>query len=273
VPPDGAQQSAQPVGRGVEFGEGLREAEPAMMSAGLSGWVSMNAPGYTTANVADVSTRAKHFGGLAGWIRPSVRRNRQRPALDRNLDLLVRADGDGRRPLDRRRLDHHGPRSTGRGVHPTFDGSSTACSRRVCSPATATTTTTPQLVAERGAHQAAKACPITLSVVAMEVGKRLGVPIRGIGLPGHFVIRDKTSGTYADPFGGGVRYDEPGMIAAWQQRMGEGVRYGRHARCGHGTRHLIRMLNNLRHSLIERDQSVLLARMVPLRAAFRRAGR
>jgi hypothetical protein len=28
------------------------------------------------------------------------------------------------------------------------------------------------------------------------------------------------------------------------------------------------MLNNLRHSLIEGDQSVLLARMVPLRAAF-----
>ena len=31
---------------------------------------------------------------------------------------------------------------------------------------------------------------------------------------------------------------------------------------------LIRMLNNLRHSLIDRDQPVLLARMVPLRAAF-----
>ena len=62
--------------------------------------------------------------------------------------------------------------------------------------------------------------PITLSVVAMEVGKRLGVPIRGVGLPGHFVIRDKQSGTFADPFGGGVRYDEAGMIASWKQRMG-----------------------------------------------------
>ena len=43
--------------------------------------------------------------------------------------------------------------------------------------------------------------PITLSVVAIEVGRRLGVPIRGVGLPGHFVIRDKQSGTFADPFG------------------------------------------------------------------------
>ena len=114
-----------------------------------------------------------------------------------------------------------------------------------------------------------KGMPITLSVVAMEVGKRLGVPIRGIGLPGHFVIRDKASGIYADPFGGGVRYDEPGMVAAWKQRMGEGVRL-RPDMLAAVTAHdiLIRMLNNLRHSLIERDQSVLLARMVPLRAAF-----
>jgi regulator of sirC expression with transglutaminase-like and TPR domain len=114
-----------------------------------------------------------------------------------------------------------------------------------------------------------KGMPITLSVVAMEVGKRLGVPIRGIGLPGHFVVRDKASGTFADPFGGGVRYDEAGMIASWQQRMGDGVRM-RPDMLGAVTAHdiLIRMLNNLRHSLIERDESVLLARMVPLRAAF-----
>src|SRR4029079_14411783 len=114
-----------------------------------------------------------------------------------------------------------------------------------------------------------KGMPITLSVVEMEVGKRLGVPIRGIGLPGHFVIRDKTSGTYADPFGGGVRYDEPGMIAAWQQRMGEGVRIRPGMLAAVTAPDIsIRMLNSLRRSLIERDQSVLLARMVPLRAAF-----
>ncbi len=52
--------------------------------------------------------------------------------------------------------------------------------------------------------------PITLSVVAIEVGKRLDVPIRGIGLPGHFVIHDQQSGTFADPFGHGVRYDRAG---------------------------------------------------------------
>jgi regulator of sirC expression with transglutaminase-like and TPR domain len=114
-----------------------------------------------------------------------------------------------------------------------------------------------------------KGMPITLSVIAIEVGKRLGVPIRGVGLPGHFVIRDQESGTYADPFGHGVRYDEAGMIQSWKQRMGSevGLRPGVLAPV---TAHdiLIRMLNNLRHSLIERDQPVLLARLVPLRAAF-----
>jgi hypothetical protein len=63
--------------------------------------------------------------------------------------------------------------------------------------------------------------PITLSLVAIEVGKRHNLPIVGVGLPGHFVVRDKQSGTYADPFAHGVRYDEVGMITSWQQRMGD----------------------------------------------------
>ena len=33
--------------------------------------------------------------------------------------------------------------------------------------------------------------PITLSVVVLEVGRRLGVPLEGIGMPGHFLVRDK----------------------------------------------------------------------------------
>jgi regulator of sirC expression with transglutaminase-like and TPR domain len=111
--------------------------------------------------------------------------------------------------------------------------------------------------------------PITLSVVAMEVGKRHGVTIRGIGLPGHFVIRDKESGTFADPFGGGLRYDEPRMITSWRQRMGEDATF-RPAMLSPTSAHeiVMRILNNLKHSLVARDQQVLLARLVPLRAAF-----
>jgi regulator of sirC expression with transglutaminase-like and TPR domain len=47
--------------------------------------------------------------------------------------------------------------------------------------------------------------PILLSVLWMEVGRRAGIPIAGIGLPGHFIVRvGPPPGTLADPFAGGV---------------------------------------------------------------------
>jgi len=111
--------------------------------------------------------------------------------------------------------------------------------------------------------------PITLCVVAIEVGKRLSVPIRGVGLPGHFVIRDEESATFADPFGHGLRYDEAGMIASWKQRMGNAATFRPSMFAPTGAHEIIlRILNNLKHSLATRDEPVLLARLMPLRAAF-----
>jgi regulator of sirC expression with transglutaminase-like and TPR domain len=111
--------------------------------------------------------------------------------------------------------------------------------------------------------------PITLSVVAIEVGKRLDVPICGVGLPGHFVIRDKASGTFADPFGRGLRYDEAGMITSWKQRMGGEATFRPSMFTPTGSREIVlRILNNLKHSLLTRDEPVLLARLATLRTAF-----
>jgi len=47
--------------------------------------------------------------------------------------------------------------------------------------------------------------PITLSVVYLLVGRRIDLPIQGIGLPGHFVLRFSfgNSHIYFDPFNGG----------------------------------------------------------------------
>ncbi len=44
--------------------------------------------------------------------------------------------------------------------------------------------------------------PITLSLVYMEVGRRLGLPAEGVGLPGHFVVRidGEGEGLYVDSF-------------------------------------------------------------------------
>jgi len=48
--------------------------------------------------------------------------------------------------------------------------------------------------------------PITLAVIYMEVARRLGRPVYGIGLPGHFVVRydDGRFSTYIDVFGRGT---------------------------------------------------------------------
>ena len=45
--------------------------------------------------------------------------------------------------------------------------------------------------------------PITLSLVYIAVGRRAGLPVQGVGLPGHFVVR--VGGVFVDPFHGGRR--------------------------------------------------------------------
>ena len=48
--------------------------------------------------------------------------------------------------------------------------------------------------------------PITLSTVYIAVGRRAGVAVEGVGLPGHFVVRVSTPAgeALADPFNGGT---------------------------------------------------------------------
>ncbi len=50
--------------------------------------------------------------------------------------------------------------------------------------------------------------PITLAVVMMEVGRRVGVTLLGIGMPGHFLVREARSPErFFDPFNGGDQLD------------------------------------------------------------------
>jgi len=47
--------------------------------------------------------------------------------------------------------------------------------------------------------------PISLSVIFVEIGRRLGLPVAGVGLPGHFIARvaGDDGPQYLDPFHGG----------------------------------------------------------------------
>lgn len=58
--------------------------------------------------------------------------------------------------------------------------------------------------------------PILLSAIWMEVGRRAGLDVAGIGLPGHFLVQvGGADGPYADPFAGGAAV----TLEALQQRV------------------------------------------------------
>jgi regulator of sirC expression with transglutaminase-like and TPR domain len=59
--------------------------------------------------------------------------------------------------------------------------------------------------------------PLTLSMVYMEVARRAGVAVDGVGLPGHFIVKLPAPGNdlLVDPFHGGARLS----LADCQQRL------------------------------------------------------
>ena len=64
--------------------------------------------------------------------------------------------------------------------------------------------------------------PITLSVMYMEIARRLAMPVFGISLPRHFVIQfdDGNYATYIDPFNGGRPITAAGMFCAGRRESG-----------------------------------------------------
>src|SRR5690242_7416298 len=85
--------------------------------------------------------------------------------------------------------------------------------------------------------------PITLSVVYLEIARRLGKPVYGIGLPGHFIVQydDGSFATYIDVFHGGRLLDEAGCA----ELAGSAANPNMLARVNK-RQILARMINNLR---------------------------
>jgi regulator of sirC expression with transglutaminase-like and TPR domain len=68
--------------------------------------------------------------------------------------------------------------------------------------------------------------PITLSVLTIEIGRRLGIDLVGIGLPGHFLVRTTNSPyEFVDPFHGGDRLDVDGVQALFSRVFGPSVEF------------------------------------------------
>ncbi len=91
--------------------------------------------------------------------------------------------------------------------------------------------------------------PLTLSLVAMAVGGRAGLPVLGIGLPGHFVAQavDGDAALLFDPFHGGRRLTLEQCELLVEQVTGEPFRAGPAALKAANTGQIVqRLLNNLK---------------------------
>lgn len=98
--------------------------------------------------------------------------------------------------------------------------------------------------------------PIVLSVVYIEAARRAGVPLAGVGLPGHFVVGHfgRTPPLLLDPFSGGGRVegDPPAeLLRPW-----------------HASQIAMRMLNNLVGSYARRGNIAAAIRAGDMRLAL-----
>jgi regulator of sirC expression with transglutaminase-like and TPR domain len=88
--------------------------------------------------------------------------------------------------------------------------------------------------------------PISLAIVELEVAWRIGLPLHGIGLPGHFIVGGP-NGLLIDPAGGGRSLTPDDCQALLRRSLGEGVLFhvGLLRRAGRRAI-LARVLRNLR---------------------------
>ena len=107
--------------------------------------------------------------------------------------------------------------------------------------------------------------PIALSVVYIEVARRLDRPVAGIGLPGHFIVEydDGRFSTYIDPFHAGKFLTAEDCRRLAQKITRSEVEPA--ALAPVGTRYiLVRMLNNLRSSYFRGRQFAKMAAVMDL---------
>ncbi|MBI3304120.1 MAG: tetratricopeptide repeat protein [Deltaproteobacteria bacterium] len=67
--------------------------------------------------------------------------------------------------------------------------------------------------------------PITLSVIYLEVGRRLGLPLVGVGFPGHFLVKytGPSGDLVLDPFSGGATLTHEQLAEKLRTMYGDGT--------------------------------------------------
>lgn len=94
--------------------------------------------------------------------------------------------------------------------------------------------------------------PITLALVYMEVGRRLGLPVRGVGFPGHFLVKYAgAADVIIDPFYGQV-LSESDCQERLRAVLGPAARLERDLlRAATDREILVRMLRNLKQVYLQ----------------------
>jgi len=113
--------------------------------------------------------------------------------------------------------------------------------------------------------------PITLASVAIEVARRLGVPLVGVGLPAHFLVAEVDPSSmrplrWFDCFDAGAALDERACEALYRRASGDAGRFDAAWLQPVTSRQIIvRVLNNLKASAQRRGDLRLLQRVMHLR--------
>jgi regulator of sirC expression with transglutaminase-like and TPR domain len=98
--------------------------------------------------------------------------------------------------------------------------------------------------------------PITLSVVVIEVARRAGLPVSGVGFPTHFIVRyeDHPEPHFLDPFHQGRGLSREALMRRWR-RMAHGAPWQEAALAAlPDVRVLVRVLTNLKVVYTQRQE-------------------
>lgn len=218
----------------------LELAEGALMMADVA-YADLNAAHYQRRLDALADVVREALGATAGLRRPRLLR--QRVTATRILETLreTLAEHEG---LTGNTEDYYDPRNTF--LHETLD---------------------------RGVG-----LPITLSVIYLEVARRLGIPLRGIGLPSHFMVkwplpRDEGGDLYLDAFHGGQILDVSAcrkFVLEVMSATGTPPYFDPRWTVPLGARAILtRMLNNLKTIYLHRGETRLALEVVERLALLR----
>ncbi|HEX5545790.1 MAG TPA: transglutaminase-like domain-containing protein [Ktedonobacterales bacterium] len=210
-------------------------AQGALMMADIA-YADLNAAHYQRRLGALATVVREALGTNARRLRRSSRALRERTVATRVLETLreTLADHEG---LSGNTEDYYDPRNTY--LHETLD---------------------------RGVG-----LPITLSVIYLEVARRLGIPLRGVGLPSHFMVkwplpREEGGDLYLDAFHGGKILDASECRAFITELMGATGAlpyFDPRWSAPLGARAILtRMLNNLKVIYLHRGESRLALEVV-----------